>query len=125
MALDAATAAQELEPLNPESYRQISESLVAGGRADEAAVALIEGVFVTPNQGLRQELLKLYRQGLDTKGCATRQGPYGPALNPSCEIVRRHSCAATAEVLKLYARMGREDLAGQAKALSANTFGCQ
>ncbi|MGC9972068.1 MAG: DUF1736 domain-containing protein [Bryobacteraceae bacterium] len=123
-ALDAAAAARELEPLNAQSYRQLSASLVAGGRADEAAVALVEGTLVTSDMSLRQELLNLYQSGLDTKGCAITPGPYGPAVNPSCEIVRQHACAATAGVLRLYRKIGREDLAGQARALASASFGC-
>jgi protein O-mannosyl-transferase len=123
-ALDAAAAARELEPLNAESYRQLSASLVAGGRADEAAVALVEGTLVTSDMSLRQELLNLYQSGLDTKGCAITRGPYGPAVNPSCGIVRQHACAATAEVLRLYRKIGREDLAGQARAVASTTFDC-
>jgi protein O-mannosyl-transferase len=123
-ALDAAAAARELEPLNAQSYRQLSASLVAGGRADEAAVALVEGTLVTSDVGLRQELLNLYQSGLDTKGCAITRSPYGPAVNPSCEIVRKHACAATAGVLRLYRKLGREDLAGPARAVASTTFGC-
>jgi tetratricopeptide (TPR) repeat protein len=124
-ALHAAVAARELEPLNAESYRQLSASLMAGGRADEAAVALVEGTLVTSDMGLRQELLNLYQSGLDAQGCATMPGPYGPAVNASCEIVRKHLCAASVEVLRLYHKMGREDLAGQARALASTNFGCQ
>jgi len=124
-AIDAAAAARELEPLNAESYRQLSASLVAGGRADDAAVALIEGTLATSDMGLRRELLNLYQSGLDTKGCATTPGPYGPAVNPSCETVRKHSCAASVELLRLYRQMGREDLAEQLRALASSHFGCR
>lgn len=123
-ALEAAAAARELEPLNAVSYRQLSTSLIAAGRADEAAIALLEGTMLTSDMSLGQELLSLYQSGLDTKGCAITQGPRGRTINPSCEIVRKHACAATAGVLRLYRRIGREDLAEQARALASTTFGC-
>ncbi len=115
-AMAAAVEAQRLDPLNANSYRQLARVLLADGRADEAAVALAEGALVTSDMGLRQELLRLYQDGLDAKGCATTAGPYGPAINPSCETVRRHLCAASNQALQLYTRMGNTELAEKMKA---------
>ena len=123
-ALDAAAAALEMDPLNAQRYRQLATSLLASGRADEAAVALVEGAFVTSDPRLRQDLLSLYRQGLDSKGCATVPGPNGPAINPSCEIVRRHTCAAAAATIPVYLRVGRRDLAELLKDSVSRDFGC-
>jgi len=123
-ALEAAAAALELDPLNAETYRQLAAAYLANGRADEAAAALVEGAIVTSDQSLRQELLSLYRQGLDSKGCATVAGPNGPAINPSCEIVRRHTCAAAAAAIPLYLRVQRRDLAEQLKDSVSRDFGC-
>jgi tetratricopeptide (TPR) repeat protein len=123
-ALEAAATALELDPLNAQTYRQLSTAYLANGRADEAAVALVEGTIVTSDLSLRQDLLSLYRQGLDSKGCATRPGPNGPAFNPSCEIVRQHTCTAVAATIPLYLRIGRRDLAGQLKDSASRDFGC-
>ena len=123
-ALEAAATALELDPLNAQTYRQLSTAFLADGRAGEAAVALIEGTIVTSDLSLRQDLLSLYRQGLDSKGCATRPGPNGPAFNPSCEIVRQHTCTAVAATIPLYLRIGRRDLAGQLKDSASRDFGC-
>jgi tetratricopeptide (TPR) repeat protein len=123
-ALDAAANALEMDPLNAQRYRQLATSLLASGRADEAAVALVEGAFVTSDPTLRQDLLSLYQQGLDTKGCATVPGPNGPAINPSCEIVRRHTCAAAAATIPVYLRVGRRDLAELLKDSVSRDFGC-
>ena len=60
----------------------------------EAAAALMEGVVVTTDIGLRNELLRLYQSGVDTMGCATMPVQGNTALNPSCPIVQRHLCAA-------------------------------
>jgi hypothetical protein len=123
-ALDAAATALELDPLNAQTYRQLSTSFLANGRADEAAVALVEGTIVTSDVSLRQDLLTLYRQGLDSKGCATVPGPRGPAFNPSCEIVHRHTCTAVAATIPLYLRIERRDLAEQLKESASRDFGC-
>ena len=79
---------------------------------------------MTSDLSLRQDLLSLYRQGLDSKGCATVPGPNGPAFNPSCEIVRQHTCAAVAATIPLYLRIQRRDLAEQLKDSASRDFGC-
>jgi tetratricopeptide (TPR) repeat protein len=123
-ALEAADAALELDPLNVQTYRQLATALLANGREDEAAVTLVEGTIVTSDLSLRQDLLSLYRQGLDSKGCATVPGPHGPAFNPSCEIVRQHTCTAVAATIRLYLRIQRRDLAEQLKDSASRDFGC-
>jgi tetratricopeptide (TPR) repeat protein len=123
-AVDRAAAALELDPLNAQGYWQLSTAYLANGRADEAAVALLRGTLATSDQRLRQGLLDLYRQGLDSKSCATVPGPHGPAFNPSCEIVRRHTCAAAAATIPLYLRVERRDMAEQLKDSVSRDFGC-
>lgn len=123
-ANDAALAAQQLDPLDPKTYQQLSNSLLAAGRVDESAIALVEGVIVTSDMGLRRELLDRYRSGLDREGCAIVGGPNGPALNPSCGIVRKHACAAAARAILLYRRLGRADVAGQLQASASRDSGC-
>jgi tetratricopeptide (TPR) repeat protein len=123
-AVDAATAALELDPLNAQRYWQLSNAYLAGGRADEAAVALLRGTLATADMRLREGLISLYRQGLDAQGCATVPGPHGPAFNPSCAIVRRHTCAAAASTIPLYLRVGRRDLAQLLKDSVSRDFGC-
>lgn len=123
-ALERATTAQRLDPAAAESYRHLSAAYLAAGRADDAAVALVEGTLVTSDLGLRQELVELYRGGLDTQGCATTPGPYGPAMNPSCGIVHRHMCMAATRALQLYGQMGRGDLMEKTK-LAVASLGCQ
>jgi hypothetical protein len=122
--VDAAAAALELDPLNAQRYWQLATAYLADSRADEAAVALMRGALATSDMSLRQDLLSLYRQGLDSKGCATVPGPNGPAINPSCEIVRRHTCAAAAATIPLYLRAGRRDLAQLLKDSVSRDFGC-
>jgi len=105
-ALEQATRARTIDPNNAEVYTQIADADLLKQRGEDAAIALAQGMFATSDPGLRQDLLKLYQSGLDSKGCAVVAGPRGPALNPSCEIVRRDLCEGTT-------RAGRQDLRQQ------------
>jgi hypothetical protein len=123
-SLESAATAQRLDPAVAASYRQLSKAYLAGGRADDAAVSLVEGTLITADLGLRQELMDLYRSGLDTLGCAATAGPYRAAMNPSCGIVHKHMCAAAARALQLYSRIGRADLMEKTK-LEVASLGCR
>jgi hypothetical protein len=96
-ALSAANRAQALDPLNVAVYDEIADACLALSRGEDAAIALARGMFATGDGSLRQDLLKVYRSGVDTAGCAVVPGPRGPALNPSCDIVRRDLCAGATQ----------------------------
>jgi hypothetical protein len=123
-ALEAAASALRLEPLKSELYRQMAGVLAAGGRADEGAVKLLEGVILTGDSGLGDRLLQLYRSGLDPVGCATVMSPRGPALNPECETVRRHFCAAAADAIRVDLQTARQALARETKKAALQRFHC-
>lgn len=116
-AWQAVQAAQRLEPFKSVLYRQMADVLMASGRVDDAAVALVQGSLVTSDLALRERLLYLYRNGLDSAGCALVSGPNGPALNPQCSIVRQHLCRAAPEALRTLGGAGRMDAV---RALSAS-----
>jgi len=97
-ALIAAVRARTIDPSVPEAYAEIAEAELAEKRGEDAAISLEEGMFVTSDPGLRDDLLTVYQSGIDTKECALVPGPQGPALNPSCDIVHRDFCAAAAHV---------------------------
>jgi hypothetical protein len=124
-ALQSAEEARAAAPLDPQVYRQMSDALLAAGRRDDAAVALVTGSLVTSDAGLRQELLRLYRDGLDKEGCAIAQGPYGPAINPACAVVRRHICEASAGALQAASAAGRQDLLDALRQGFARDYGCR
>ncbi len=121
-ALEAATYALQLDPLKSESYRQIADVLVAAGRADEAAVKLVEGVILSADSSLGDELLGLYRSGLDRDGCAVLGGR--GALNPACDIVRRHFCAAAAEAIRVDLQTARDAQAVETRNAALHRFNC-
>jgi len=123
-AYQAAEAARQLEPLKPEVYRQISDVLLASGRAEDAAVALIEGSLVTADQTLRARVLELYRAGLDREGCALIAGPNRPAINPQCGMVRRQLCQAAPGAIRTLAAAGRKDAARKLEISLVRASGC-
>ena len=84
----------------------------------------MEGVVLTTDTGLRNELLRLYQGGLDRLGCATMQVPGNTALNPACETVRRHLCAASVGTIRLRLETGRQDLADAMRQTALKDFHC-
>ncbi len=123
-ALEAAMEGRRMEPGNPEIHHQLAAILLDQGRVDDAAAALMEGVLLTTDTGLRNELLRLYQSGLDRLGCATMLVPGNTALNPACEIVHRHLCAASVGTIRLRVETGRQDLAETMKQTAMKEFGC-
>jgi tetratricopeptide (TPR) repeat protein len=123
-ALAQGAVARTREPMNPEVYRQLSSAFLAGGQPGEAATALMEGVLLTSDQSLRLDLLDLYRGGLDSQGCAIITGPNGPAIDPSCEMVRRQLCKAAAGAIELSLKIGRRDIAESLRHGVAGQLGC-
>ena len=91
------------DPLDPQLYRQRADVAVSAGRLDDAAIALVEGTFVTGDKSLRQALVELYRNAMDPKSCVLIAGPAGPAINPGCPAVHAHVCAASAGVIRTLA----------------------
>jgi len=123
-SLDAAIHARALDPGNPAIYSQISDILRIQGRAGDAAIALLTGALFTSDPGLRQELMSLYRGGLDSRGCAVVSGPEGPALDPSCPMVHLDLCAAAAEIIRLHLAAGGPESAIQSRNQAVSEFGC-
>jgi protein O-mannosyl-transferase len=123
-AMNLAIQARQLEPLNPDMYRQLADVFLAGDQTDDAALALMEGMIVTQDMEVRKELLSLYRNGFDSKSCALMEGPNGPAINPSCPMVHEHLCAIAADSIKVRLATGRRDIAEQLKRSFLGDYGC-
>ena len=123
-ALEATARAAQADPSNPEAWRQYSDALGSTGRIDDAVVALMQGVLLTSDNGLRQRMVELYRRGAGG-ACALLPGQNGaPAINPSCPEVRKHLCAADAQAIALRLRSGRTDLAEVLRNSGMRDFGC-
>jgi len=123
-AMDAAAKARSANPLDPEAYLQTAQVFVALRQADDAGVALMTGLLITSDLGLRQGLIRLYQSGLDPKSCAIVPGPNGPAINPKCETIRQLLCAASVDTLKVRLQTGRRDLAESQKQVFLRDYGC-
>jgi hypothetical protein len=87
-------------------------------------VTLMTGIMVTDDRALRDELVDLYRQGLDPLGCAVVNTRDGAAINPGCATVRRHVCSATIEAVRVDTRAGRTVQAQRLADSAARQFHC-
>ena len=123
-AAEAATQAGMLNPMSPQLYQQRAAAAVSAGRMDDAAVALVEGAFITSDKSLRQALVELYTSGMGPKSCALVSGAGGPAINPTCPIVHRHVCTASAAVVRTLAAAQQAELAATRKKMFIEQFGC-
>jgi hypothetical protein len=123
-ALEATARAAQADPTNPDAWRQYSDALGSAGRVDDAVVALMQGVLLTSDTGLRQRMVELYQHGAGGT-CALLPGQNGaPAINPSCPEVKKHLCAAAAQAIALRLRTGRPDLAEVLRNSGLRDFGC-
>jgi len=121
---DAAVLARLLDPSRVENYVVIGQVLAMKGRNEEAALAFMEGLLASGTGSLLRPLSILYRNGLDPEGCAIRQTPNGMVLNPACAPVHKEACGASVELIGLYRRREREDLADVIRANAKEQFGC-
>jgi tetratricopeptide (TPR) repeat protein len=110
-----ASEALALHPIDPVGYRQIAYALAAVDHIDAAAVALFEGLMMTSDLRFRTDLLTLYRASAGPNSCAIVVGPGGPAVNPSCDVVRKSLCVASIEVIKAAIETSRWDAAKKLK----------
>jgi tetratricopeptide (TPR) repeat protein len=123
---EASAAAREslaLYPAAPSAYREISSAFAAQRQTDDAAVALIEGILMTSDFSLKSDLLDLYRSAFGNS-CAITAGPNGADWNLTCDLFRKHFCAAARESLKSAVEAGRYDVARQQKQNFLETYGC-
>ena len=123
-ALDHAHYALDLSPFSAPMYVELADVLVHSDRAEESAVALMEGEIITNDPGLTEHMVQLYRGGLDPEGCAAVEKNGQWMLNPSCAVVHRDLCKGSAGVEQIYAQAGRADLAASTKELAVQKLGC-
>ena len=78
----------------------MADAYLGLGRGEDAATALLLGILTTGDQSLEQDLIRVYRAGVDPDDCAVAPGPTRPVLNQQCAIVHRDYCAAAAKAGK-------------------------
>lgn len=123
-AFDAAIESRKRDPLNPAVYSQLGHILFAAHQPADAAAALMEGMLVTSDMGLRQQLVELYRTAVDPQGCAVTAGPYGPAINPQCPIVHRNLCDAGLDAIRIRLETGYPEIAAELKKSFLQDYAC-
>jgi tetratricopeptide (TPR) repeat protein len=122
-AFDAALYARLLDPRNPDNYKILGAILTSEGRKEDAAVMLVEGLMTSGDSEFLEQLRRVYRAGVDPKGCAIVQGVSGELLNNSCEPAHNEICGALLDLMLVYRRELRSNLADQTKE-SAREHGC-
>lgn len=123
-AIEAARYARKLAPQTPESHNVLIWVLVNSDHKPDAATALIAELLVTGDRRAIAQLEALYRGGLDEKGCALLTTAQGTSLNPSCELVRREFCSASADLAEIYSWNRRADLADAVESRAMSSYGC-
>jgi len=123
-SLKEALYTRELAPGDPDTYRQLASSYSAVQNPEQGAIVLLEGIILTSNPSLRDAAISLYRSGVDVEGCAAVWHENEVSLNPSCGIVHRHICAASADAIQLLVRAGRREQAADVKKMALGPVGC-
>ena len=125
-ALKAYQYMTHLAPANPDSYQSVASALIAAGRNEEAAIALLEALLL---DGGRQEplryLVEIYRQ-IDRDGCALIFAPGHPVaqLNADCPLVKTHICRAYAGLNRIFIDAHQPVLAKQTRDNALNSYKC-
>ncbi len=123
-ALAPAERAQELDPLLPDSHRQLADTLEALGRTNDAAIALVRGILITSDSGLQLRLEELYRGSAALRECVLLSPNGAMLLNPACAAVHRDACSAANEALQITTAVGLADRARSIGNLAAHEFAC-
>jgi len=123
---NAYEAANQTRLLAPDraDYGLLSGILSATNRQDEAATALIEGYLITHSNGFLPRLRNLYLGRLDQTGCAFIQTPNGPNLNYSCEVVHVGFCKASVELMDIYRKNQKPEIAADIERQATEELGC-
>jgi hypothetical protein len=97
---------------------------VAIGDNRQAAIALIAGLLVNPNNtGLPALLDKVYLQ-IDPKGCGVVNAEGKPRLDMTCPLVREHVFLAYHSLALLSVEIKRDRTADQLKTTAVRDLGC-
>jgi tetratricopeptide (TPR) repeat protein len=125
-ALKAYQYMRHLAPTMPDSYLSVASAYTATGKNDEAAIALLQALFLDSH---RQEALRLvveiYRQ-TDRDGCAVIRlaGRPDPQLNADCPIVKSNICQACAGLYQNYTASRQVKLAQQTRETAISSYHC-
>ena len=125
-ALEAYLYMRHLAPTNPDAYLSIASVFVTAGRAEDAAIVLLQALLLDSN---RQEALRLlteiYRQ-IDREGCSIifTPGQSVPKLNADCALVRNHICIAYSGLVQVFVETKQLALARQTRDNALKSYSC-
>ena len=122
-AVEALEYGRLLSPRLPFS-EELANAYRAAGDDQRAAIALHEGLILTPDRRLLvSELADLYRK-IDSSGCAVVTTGNRMALNRKCPLVEKNSCRAARNVMDLYSQIGRQADADQLRRAATLDWAC-
>jgi tetratricopeptide (TPR) repeat protein len=122
-ALEALDYGMYIQPTH-EFFQLISDAHRALNDQDGAAIALMEGVMMFPDQkAFPSELLKLY-DSRNPPGCAVERTAAGASLNLGCPMVHNHLCAAAGRLREWFTRKGQFSEAEKMRIQTDQSLGC-
>lgn len=107
-----------------ELFKLLSTAYDAKHDQDGAAVALMEGVLLMPNnKALPSELLRVYEKR-NPPGCAVQDTGAGKGLNLECPLVHGHVCAAAAKLQEYFTNRHEPGEAAKMQTIRLQSLGC-
>jgi protein O-mannosyl-transferase len=122
-ALEALDYGALLKPTD-EILKLMSMAYVALYRQDDAAIVLLEGLLLQPNEkAYASELLALY-QKRNPPTCAVENAAAGANLNLGCPLVHEHICTAVSRLQDYFTRRHQPADVAKMRAVGVQSFGC-
>jgi tetratricopeptide (TPR) repeat protein len=123
-AIDAFTYMRHLAPNSADAHFGLGRAYVAAGRAEDAAVPLLQAIALDSHRDAAWQLLfDVYRR-IDPAGCALAGTTDHPSLDRRCPLVHAHLCTAYAQLAAMYRGARQEALAAQLDAAASRAYGC-
>jgi tetratricopeptide (TPR) repeat protein len=123
-ALDAYRHAQGLNPETTVFYDLISETCLAIGKPELAALALVEKNLVSPNDsGAISALRDLYRK-IPGGDCAIGYSGGPPALDATCPRVHHDLCQASMDLAQVFREARQTDRAREISQAAIQRYAC-
>ena len=125
-ALNSYLYMRHLAPTNPDAYLSLASVFIHAGRAEEAAIVLLQTLLLDSNRQQALNLLtEIYRQ-IDRDNCAVTVDPStsAPRLNADCPLVRKHICLAYAGLTQVFAETKQLALARQTRDNAIKSYAC-
>ena len=123
-ALVAFRYALSLRPQDPRHYENIAAAYSLLGDNRQAAIALIAGLLVNPDNKELAALLDKAYQRIDPKGCAVKTVEGKPRLDMACPLVREHLCLAYQSLALLSVDIKQDRTADELKTTAVRNLGC-